>query len=138
MTKQLVSFETAKAAKEKGFNIEGQVVFDLKNENTIVNFKDTAIHEFIKDCETGYRDKSLHYFKDRVKRLDDNSDEGYYLLAPTQSLLQKWLREEHNINIWLYPQENVCWKNNFSTNSFLKYEDCLENALSYVLTTIKN
>lgn len=51
--------------------------------------------------------------------------------------LQKWLREVHNINFWLYPQENVCWKNNFSTNSFLKYEDCLENALLFVLTHLE-
>jgi hypothetical protein len=97
MQEQLISFETAKVAKEKGYNIEGQTVFDLKNDNKIINFKDNAIQEFINDAETGYRDKALYYLKDGINVTDDNTDEGYFLLAPTQSLLQKWLREVHDI-----------------------------------------
>ena len=97
MKEQLISFETAKLAKEKGFDINGQDVFDLKNNNKIINFKDLAVQEFIEDVETGYRDKALNYLKENINRTDDNSDEEYYLLAPTQSLLAKWLREEHNI-----------------------------------------
>lgn len=97
MEDTLISFETAKLAKEKGFNWEGQVVFDLKENNFIVNFKDIAIKTFIDDCEIGYRDKALNYFKEDIIRTDDNTDEGYYILAPTQSLLQKWLREVHNV-----------------------------------------
>ena len=92
-----ITFETAKLAKEKGYNIEGQTVFDLKNDNKIINFKDNAIQEFINDAETGYRDKALYYLKDGINVTDDNTDEGYFLLAPTQSLLQKWLREVHDI-----------------------------------------
>ena len=91
------TFETAKLAKERGFDINGQDVFDLKNNNKIINFKDLAVQEFIKDVETGYRDKALNYLKENINRTDDNSDEEYYLLAPTQSLLTKWLREEYNI-----------------------------------------
>ena len=94
-----ITFETANLAKEKGFNINGQDVFDLKNNNKIINFKDLAVQEFIEDVETGYRDKALNYLKENINRTDDNSDEEYYLLAPTQSLLAKWLREEHNIII---------------------------------------
>ena len=92
-----ITFETAKLAKEKGFDINGQDVFDLKNNNKIINFKDLAVQEFIEDVETGYRDKALNYLKEDINRTDDNSDEEYYLLAPTQSLLAKWLREEYNI-----------------------------------------
>ena len=33
-----VTFETAKLAKERGFDINGQDVFDLKNNNKIINF----------------------------------------------------------------------------------------------------
>ncbi len=94
-----ITFETAKLAKEKGFDINGQDVFDLKNNNKIINFKDLAVQEFIEDVETGYRDKDLNYLKENINRTDDNSDEEYYLLAPTQSLLAKWLREEHNIHV---------------------------------------
>ena len=93
-----ITFETAKLAKKKGFDIKGQNVFDLKNNNKIINFKDLAIQEFIDDVETdGYLDKAFNYLKEDINRTDDNNDKDYYLLAPTQSLLQKWLREKHNI-----------------------------------------
>ena len=93
-----ITFETAKLAKKKGFDIKGQNVFDLKNNNKIINFKDLAIQEFIDDVETaGYLDKAFNYLKEDINRTDDNNDKDYYLLAPTQSLLVKWLREEHNI-----------------------------------------
>lgn len=111
MEDTLISFETAKLAKEKGFNWEGQVVFDLKQNNFIVNFKDIAIKTFIDDCETGYRDKALNYFKEDIIRTDDNTDEGYYILAPTQSLLQKWLREVHNCFIDILPHRDGDSKN---------------------------
>ena len=95
-----ITFETAKLAKKKGFDIKGQNVFDLKNNNKIINFKDLAIQEFIDDVETaGYLDKAFNYLKEDINRTDDNSDKDYYLLAPTQSLLSKWLREKHNIII---------------------------------------
>ena len=99
MEDTIINFETAKLAKEKGFDINGQDVFDLKNNNKIINFKDLAVQEVIEDVETGYRDKALNYLKENINRTDDNSDEEYYLLAPTQSLLAKWLREEHNIHV---------------------------------------
>ena len=93
-----ITFETAKLAKKKGFDIKGQNVFDLKNNNKIINFKDLAIQEFIDDVETaGYLDKAFNYLKEDINRTDDNSDKDYYLLAPTQSLLAKWLRKEHSI-----------------------------------------
>ena len=98
-----VTFETAKLAKERGFDINGQDVFDLKNNNKIINFKDLAVQEFIKDVETGYRDKALNYLKENINITDDNSDEEYYLLAPTQSLLAKWLRERYNIHFEIKP-----------------------------------
>lgn len=55
----IISFETAKLAKEKGFKYKWGVDFD------------------------GY-------------------DDSLYIDCPTQSLLQKWLREEHNIHIDMY------------------------------------
>lgn len=99
-----ITFETAKLAKKKGFDIKGQNVFDLKNNNKIINFKDLAIQEFIDDVETaGYLDKAFNYLKEDINRTDDNNDKDYYLLAPTQSLLAKWLREEHNIHFEIKP-----------------------------------
>lgn len=71
MQDQLVSFQVAKLAKEKGFN-----------ESCIFHYGDTGeLHAF----DSGNR----HH---RVKH-------GNIIFAPTQSLLQKWLREVHNIVI---------------------------------------
>jgi hypothetical protein len=124
MQEQLITLETAKLAKKKGFNIEGQIVFDLKNNDKIINFKDNAIQEFINDVETGYRDKALYYLKDGINRTDDNTDEGYYILAPSQSLLQKWLREVHNIEV--YARSSVDLYNKKYWTTFLP-NGCLEN-----------
>lgn len=96
---ELVSFETAKLAQEKGFNTPCNIVFDLQNNNEMVDFRDKAAVEFIKDCETGYRDKALNYFKEDFKRTDNNNDGDYYISRPTKFILQEWLRENHNIEV---------------------------------------
>jgi len=69
MKEQLISFDIAKLAKEKGFNEDGQINIDS-----------------IPNC---YRSNGV---------LNDSDYTGYYP-APTQALLQKWLREVHNIHI---------------------------------------
>ena len=75
-----ITFETAKLAKKKGFDIKGQNVFDLKNNNKIINFKDLAIQEFIDDVETaGYLDKAFNYLKEDINRTDDNSDKDFLI-----------------------------------------------------------
>lgn len=70
MKEQLISFKTAKLAKEKGFNITNRNSYD---ENTGLMLP---------------LDPHGHCY----------TLEGV-CPAPTQSLLQKWLREEHNIHI---------------------------------------
>jgi len=68
MKEQLISFETAKLAKEKGFDID-------------------CIHGFYYDgTPTNY---SQQYQDILIPR-------------PTQSLLQKWLREKRNIFVTVY------------------------------------
>ena len=139
-----INFETAKLAKEKGFDINGQDVFDLKNNNKIINFKDLAVQEFIEDVETGYRDKALNYLKEDINRTDDNSDEEYYLLAPTQSLLAKWLREKHNIHLIAYKNINIdgydwCFITTdgiTNINSYKTYEEAYEIGLREALKLI--
>jgi hypothetical protein len=72
MTDKLISFETAKLAKEKGFNIPVNGVY-----------VDNGTLSFARDNdETDY---------------NWNERKGYS--APTQSLLQKWLREKHDIHV---------------------------------------
>jgi len=82
MKEQLITFETAKLAKEKGFDIPIQ--HTVNKQNLVYS----------------------EYSKDLVKMIDtnvvDNWNDPKFIeicSAPTQSLLQKWLREVHKINL---------------------------------------
>lgn len=75
MEEQLISSETAKLAKDKGFN--------LKEPCTCGGFPNCI-------CD--------------AVRIDN------YIYKPTQSLLQKWLREIYNIHIVVYIMEKFRWK----------------------------
>lgn len=73
MKEQLVIFETAKLAKEKGFNIK---------------------------CELFYNGKdrpAMAYNISAEESLGSNPQYNRYILAPSQSLLQKWLWETHKL-----------------------------------------
>lgn len=96
MEEQIISFETAKLAKEKGFDWETE--------------------EFYTNPKKPYLAKGVQYGSDSdtyVRLWKWNSmpsnyptnEEDVLCAAPTQSLLQKWLREEHNIYIELSVQE---------------------------------
>ena len=72
MKDELITFKTAKLAKEKGFDWE---------------------------CTNG-----RYLLEGKLKgRIGASVDCKEYAKAPTQSLLQRWLREEHSLNI-----ETVC------------------------------
>ena len=76
MREQLISFETAKLAKEKGFLQEKGM-------------------------------KLLGYSKAHPKYTEKDS----LCVAPTQSLLQRWLREEHQIVVNAYANASgYCWE----------------------------
>ena len=120
LKEKLISFETAKLAKEKGFHISsrgegmGKRVF-INGElvNTIFSSKD-------------------------------------HIHAPTQSLLQKWLREVHNVSIKIddyYTNSRVRFDYNISelgsqednpVGVFETYEEALEIGLQEALKLIKN
>ena len=80
MKEQLISFETAKLAKEKRFDWKCEMCF-LYEENEPQPFKNPA--------------PSI-----------SNKIEMVYS-APTQSLLQKWLREVHGIHVTSISQYNT-------------------------------
>jgi hypothetical protein len=83
MKEKIITFETAKLAKEKGF--------DWKVNNSWDQDKDGD--EFV-----------LLYLVTKAPDVNWNSEEWYTKTptcysAPTQALLQKWLREEHDIRV---------------------------------------
>lgn len=112
MQEKLVSFKTAKVARDKGFS----TIF------------------------TSY--SNVYYEKNGdLTRSQYNSQIGYFQIeVPTQSLLQKWLREYKNIHIAVIPKKKdkrfffegliVGDDVNISIGSnFTDYEECLEQCL---------
>ena len=99
MEEQLITFETAKLAKEKGFNIPTWYFYNYQNEIDEV-------------CPEGFEGLKKEIWQTNFKNKDtfltekDSKYKVYQYSAPTQALLQKWLREIHNIHLMLEPYYN--------------------------------
>lgn len=163
MKDQLISLETAKLAKEKGFNISTQIAYI--DDKLFTNFEDSHgdEREYYFDANDFYEDwnrKDWVFSKDGGEcfgcKLDNKKWFEAYS-APTQSILQRWLRENHNLFITIEPYighdydifyggkifKRKATKTSgnikiINTNIFYSsYEDTLERALYEALTLIK-
>ena len=119
MKEQLINFETAQSAKEKGFNIPVSMVYYVPSKTLLLAF--SAIE----------------------------SNDIYYS-APTQSLLQKWLREEHKIIVSINIMSDLSYysllidinenklnlRNQSKNRGFDTYELALEDGLQEALKLI--
>jgi len=104
MYEELIAFETAKLAKEKGFQeINGCLYGFIKYKDTT----DPHLKELI-----GYANINIFDIDGQEERLVSNTcnyfgdSNGETYEAPTQSLLQRWLREKHGIFIVLLPDSD--------------------------------
>lgn len=111
MKEQLINFETAKLAKEKGFD----------------GICRHCYHSFL---ETGEENEiKTPLLREFTQRKFQNSIiTKYNIAAPTQSLLQKWLREVHDIHIEIrnyqeYDKDNYAHTLNFTKNANYKNEE---------------
>lgn len=101
MEEQFVSFETAMMAKKKGlsFLLKSGSNFDVYNteDKKLLNYR-------------------VHFFY---------PDSSKYVFAPTQSLLQKWLREEHRLDILIETtwENEKMEKSNYSPWVYYRLED---------------
>jgi len=126
MEEQRIEIKTAKLAKGKGFNL---------------NIKGIYSDSIFLDREL---DTSLDYFHNPMFK--------FIYLAPTQALLQKWLREVHNIIVVALPYTTtsderiipsyiwMIYNTTASTNKhypFTSYEEALEGGLIKGLKLIK-
>lgn len=123
MIDELISFETAKLAKEKGFNESCRDIYD--------SYSSTDKIELF---------ENIHY--------PDTEDT---IGAPTQSLLQRWLREVHSIilvclfsyvtdrNKYYYEihHSNKLYTNLVNDKYNDTYEEALEEGLQEALKLIK-
>jgi hypothetical protein len=129
MKEKLITFETAKLAKEKGFNIKLKKRFRLENGVAV----------------------KKKYGKKQDFNTNNPNHEVYS--RPTQSLLQKWLREVHKISVEVsssWWDKGKCeWKYNVykeelgddspcSLTVFKSYEEALEIGIQEGLKLIKN
>jgi len=92
MKEQLISFKIAKLAKKKGFNEPCLYGYDSSCFDRLVVLSD--------DREDLKRNSD---FEEGVIPTDEGDIKFYLYTAPTQSLLQKWLREEHDMHILIEP-----------------------------------
>lgn len=154
MEEQLVSFETAKLAKEKGFDYKTSYGYHNDEELTEHSIlQNQGDYMWSDELET-----EIYYIEEyspNCKAWDWNRS-NYYTSAPTQSLLQKWLREKHELfitieSMWDYTtnchatvstmrtdlkQQPVCNIIFFETKDCVEYEPVLEEALYEALKLI--
>lgn len=121
-----INFETAKLAKEKGFPQETN-----RLEIPYYNYKG----EFKGDVSDWRVRKYI--------RGEDTSNIEF-VSAPTQSMLAKWLREQHNIHLITYKNINIdgydwCFITTdgiTNINSYKTYEEAYEIGLQEALKLI--
>ena len=126
MKEQLINFETAKLAKEKGFNEEVNECYYLDADEIIklcLTYPNSTLGEII-NIDTDLQKyvyiegvPSLFVFNDEVvlantnKKLKQHFSFGDSLIPVctvcSQSLLQKWLREKYNIHLEVNYREFV-------------------------------
>ena len=89
MQEQIIGFELAKLAKEKGFRGDTMRRYTTDNnildEGELMTYPECYCHPEDSVCECGFTYELSHWNR--------------YISAPTQALLQKWLREKHNIYV---------------------------------------
>lgn len=120
MTEELVTLETAKLLRKKGFN---EYCKDVIDENNII--------------------------KETLYRTNDELPKQCYS-RPTQSIAQKWLRETHNLHIeisymslnyWIYdiltiPEHDLIGLSDRPIIHYSTYEKALEAGIQEALKLI--
>lgn len=116
MEEQLISFETAKLAKQKGFDIITKEMYGC---------------QVIPQLES-YNETKWVLYKD-------------YCYAPTQSLLQRWLREKYKISVEVSTEscyysvavvnQNKNYNSYYETH-YKMWEEALESGLLNALKQI--
>ena len=138
LREKLISFETAILAKEKGF--KNACDWFVNKDNEYIFMPDLLYPNNSEFSHNSEEDPEVVEWKELMKTL---------VLAPTQSLLQKWLREVHEISIKIddyYTNSrvrfdyNVCELGSQEDNPvgiFETYEEALEIGLYQALKQIK-
>lgn len=150
MKDQLITIETAKLAKEKEFGMGKNDYIML---HTFYDLKGVLEQEITGSCREKHTNSPNHLgaltlsdVECVINGMDNSLDE--FILAPTQSLLKKWLREEHSISIKIddyitnskvrfdYSITELGSQDDNPIGIFIEYEDALEEGLYEALKLI--
>lgn len=135
MKEQIVSLKTAELAKEKGFNESCINCYGFNKQLEDPN------NLWFYSCEGGMQIDDWYF--------NHNTDSRCRYSAPSQSLLQRWLREEHNIIVMILPYKDFAADVNDSImympiiysvkdyKKFKTYEEALEEGLYQALNLIE-
>ena len=134
ITEDYVSFETAKLLKEKGFNEETEYVFS--NNGELLRLSHFGIKDLTNtDCN------DYHTWQFPIEGV------ASIISAPTLQMAMKWLREVHNLFIWVEPNHDKeglynahvkvgWWTNNWVGVGYNTYEAACEAAIKYCLENL--
>lgn len=136
LKEKLISFETAVLAKEKGFR--NACDWSVNKDNEYIFMPDLLYPNNSEFTYNPEEDPEVIEWEDMMKTL---------VLAPTQSLLQKWLRKIYSIHITITSISQESWqyhiqkpKDKLGDNyneDFEDYEEALEDGLLAALKLIK-
>jgi len=134
MKEQTISFKTAELAKEKGFNIPtihyylSDGVLDEKceeSESYVENYM-VIVEDLTENWNDGW---SVNKDGGRCFGCDKNPKYFESFSAPTQSLLQRWLRETHDIHIeviWQVKKGKLSWFSSISKIGTTPIDLCID------------
>lgn len=145
MEDQLVTFKVANLAKEKGFD---EVCIDtFSSEGKEQDRYNLSMEEGMSSSEIRQEFEVTNTMLENIVKL--NHPPIPYIARPSQSLLQKWLREKHNVHVDMY-RNSMGWQCSLDdavSGTHLElvtdeeenntYEDCLELGLIASLNKIK-
>ena len=158
MEEQLISFDVAKLAKEKGFNIPtinvyiGDELISNKLDFSNSGFTGSDFFVEINDFVENWNKPNWVFTKECSECFGCKLDNKKYFeacSASTQAILHKWLREVHEIIVFIAPVIPDCkefgfdiYSNKFDIETpggfYKTYEEALEAGLYQGLKLITN
>lgn len=139
---EICTYEVCKLAKEKGFNEECRDFYC-----------DDKLQKRITRTSCNRQVTSFDYCSNSMLEDYDSPKEYYNIAAPTQSLLQRWLREEKKISVevsWFEVGKKYFWvakdmnnhdvfkpKTTKCMTFYDTWEQALEHGLKYALKELK-
>lgn len=149
MKDERIKLETAKLAKEKGYDVHGYGSYT----EYLIDQIDPSYPEGggAFSMTKGEIETSGDYFANNWETTDYTCEAYAMYAAPTQALLARWLREVHNIQVYVNSQtkdgngkyrDYVAHVNGREVNDardseYQTYEEAMEAGLQYALNLIK-